>query len=220
MTTTLAGVTPVTPTPLVTYYDLDTSERVELSGVTTANWVAKISNYLVDDLDVEIGTRIRLGLPSHWQRFCWILAAWNVGAVLADTDAEIGLSGPELEASEPIRLAASLRPLGMRFAETPEGFSDIGIEVLGHGDDFFPLDSPSATDLAWDLDGEQVTHGQALAAAGAGDSRRLMRQPAPVRDDAQALLSAIVGGGSLVVVTGGEPAQLATIATQEQTENR
>ena len=27
--------------PLLTYYDISTGERVELSGTTTANWVAK-----------------------------------------------------------------------------------------------------------------------------------------------------------------------------------
>ena len=52
--------------PLLTYYDMATGERVELSSTTTANWVAKTSNFLVDDLDAEPGTRIRIGLPSHW----------------------------------------------------------------------------------------------------------------------------------------------------------
>ena len=63
--------------PFLTYYDDATGERVELSGVTTANWVAKTSNFLVDDLEAEPGTRIRLGLPSHWLRFVWVLSCWS-----------------------------------------------------------------------------------------------------------------------------------------------
>ena len=46
--------------PLVTYYDLASGERVELSGVTTANWVAKTANFLIDELDAEVGTRVRV----------------------------------------------------------------------------------------------------------------------------------------------------------------
>ena len=70
--------------PLVTYYDMATGERVELSTTTTANWVAKTSNFLVDDLDAAPGTRIRIGLPSHWLTTVWILSAWNVGAAVVD----------------------------------------------------------------------------------------------------------------------------------------
>ena len=36
--------------PLVTYYDPGRAERVELSGVSFANWVDKTSNLLVDEL--------------------------------------------------------------------------------------------------------------------------------------------------------------------------
>lgn len=213
---TLENFTPVTPDPLVTYYDVTSGERVELSGATMGNWVAKVSNFLIDDLDAEIGTRIRIGLPSHWLRFAWLLAAWNVGAVVTDHDAEIGLSGPDLNAEEPVRLAASLRPMGMRFAEAPAGFLDIGAEVPGHGDDFFGLDNPAPTDLAWDLDGEQVDHGAALAQAGAGDPRRLLREPGSLGEDARALVAAVRGKGSLVVVAHGAEADLARIGEQER----
>ena len=62
-------------------------------------------------------SRIRIGLPTHWLRFVWILSAWNVGAAIVDSAADIGLSGPELEADERHRVAASLRPLGGRFVD-------------------------------------------------------------------------------------------------------
>ncbi len=133
-----------------------TGERVELSTTTTANWVAKTSNFLVDDLDAAPGSRIRIGLPSHWLTTVWILSAWNVGAAVVDRAADIGLSGPDLVADEPARVAASLRPLGGRFQEPPTGFLDLGAEVPGHGDHFVALDPPEPSTLALDLDG----HGQ------------------------------------------------------------
>ena len=143
----LAGL-PDPASPFLTYYDDGTGERVELSGVTTANWVAKTSNFLVDDLEAEPGTRVRLGLPSHWLRFVWMLSCWSVGAAVVESDADIGLSGPDLVADEPVRVAASLRPLGGRFAEPPAGFLDIGAEVPPHGDVFVPID-PSRPRTPW-----------------------------------------------------------------------
>ena len=42
--------------PLVTHYDDATGERVELSGATLANWVAKTANLLQDEFDVGPGS--------------------------------------------------------------------------------------------------------------------------------------------------------------------
>ena len=41
--------------PLFTYYDPGGGERIELSGVSFANWVDKTSNLLVEELDVQPG---------------------------------------------------------------------------------------------------------------------------------------------------------------------
>lgn len=203
--------------PLLTYYDESTGERVELSTITTANWVAKTSNFLIDDLDAEPGTRIRIGLPSHWLRFVWILSAWNVAATVADTAADIGVSGPELEADEDIRVAASLRPLGGRFATPPDGFLDIGAEVPGHGDHFVALDPPDATSVALDLDGVQVTHGELLADSEPSPSRRLVT-PGSVARDAGLIVEACLGGGSLVIVSSATPDQISRLSAQEGAE--
>lgn len=213
MTTTLATVLTPTPSPVVTYYDVATGERVELSGVTLANWVAKVANYLVDELDAERGTRVRIGLPSHWLRSVWILGAWRVGAVVADSDAQVGLSGPELEADEPVRLAASLRPLGGRFPTEPDGFQDIAVHVPANPDVFVDLDPPAPDDLALDVAGRRATHAELLAAPALSD--RVVRQPGSVADDAADLAAALAGGGSLVMVAGAGPDDLSRIAGQE-----
>ena len=200
--------------PLLTYYDMSTGERVELSTTTTANWVAKTSNFLVDELDAGTGARIRIGLPSHWLTTVWILSAWNVGAAVVDTAADIGLSGPELIADEPHRVAASLRPLGGRFAVAPEGFLDLGAEVPGHGDHFIAMDPPEPTSLAVDLDGSARTHADVLGGAQPDSARRVV-SPGALSRDVSLVVDACLGGGSLVVVASATPEQIARVAQQE-----
>jgi uncharacterized protein (TIGR03089 family) len=210
----LLRVAPDPSQPLVTFYDMATGERVELSTTTTANWVAKTSNFLVDELEAEPGTRIRLGLPSHWLRIVWILSAWNVGGVVVDRDADIGVSGPELEADEPLKIAASLRPLGARFATPPPGFLDLGAEVPGHGDRFVALDPPEPGTLAIDLDGGTATHADLLEGARPDPARRVV-EPGTVLRDVRLLVDACLGGGSLVVVASATPEEISRIAQQE-----
>ncbi|MGJ9413458.1 TIGR03089 family protein [Aeromicrobium sp. CF4.19] len=201
--------------PLLTLDDRATGERVELSAVTTANWVAKTANLLVDELDAEPGTRVRLGLPSHWLRHVWLLSAWTVGATVVDADADIGVSGPELQAQEQHRVAASLRPLGARFSEPPPGFLDLGVEVPGQGDDFVALDPPTPDTAAMDVDGLRGTHADLLAGA-TPTAERVLVEPGSVAHDARLLVDLLLGGGSLVLVRSGTPAILEQVAVQER----
>jgi len=205
--------------PFLTYYDDATGERVELSGVTTANWVAKTSNFLVDDLEAEPGTRVRLGLPSHWLRFVWTLSCWSVGAAVVDGGADIGVSGPDLVADEPVRLAASLRPLGGRFAEPPAGFLDLGAEVPPHGDVFVALDPPGPDALALDLDGHRSTQAE-LAAASEPSAERMLVEPGSLARDVDLLVAAGLGGGSLVVVAHASPETIGRLAEQERARSQ
>lgn len=210
----LLGAAPDPSQPLVTYYDLSTGERIELSTVTTTNWVAKTSNFLVDELEAAPGTRVRLGLPSHWLRAVWILSAWNVGAAVVDGAADIGVSGPELEADEPVRVAASLRPLGGRFPTPPTGFLDLGAEVPGLGDRFVALDPPEPGTLATDLDGTTASHADLLAGATPDPARRVV-EPGTVARDVRLLVAACLGGGSLVVIASATPEEIDRVAQQE-----
>ena len=52
--------------PLVTFYDDATGERVELSGATLGNWVAKTANLLQEEFDVGPGSTVAVALPVHW----------------------------------------------------------------------------------------------------------------------------------------------------------
>lgn len=201
--------------PFLTYYDLATGERIELSAVTTANWVAKTSNFLIDGLDAERGTRIRLDLPTHWESCIWILSAWSVGAVLTDHDADIAVVGPTLQADEKTRVALSLKPLGMRFNEAPTGFIDYNAEVLGHSDYFQSFDPPTADSTALDLEGHTQTHREAYNAAGTNPARILL-DPGPVARDCAALIAATRGNGSLVIAANASAGQRDKIAIDER----
>ena len=203
--------------PFITYYDAESGERVELSATTTANWVAKTSNFLIDSLDVDLGVRLRLDLPTHWESLVWILAAWNVGVTLADSDASVAVVGPSLEADEEIRVALSLRPMGMRFAEEPAGFIDYNAEVLGHSDYFQSFDPPSPGSLAIDLDSRRLTHSEAYAAA-APNSSRLLIEPGTLSRDCLALIAACRGNGSLVIAANAEASKRDKIAADERAD--
>ncbi len=204
--------------PLVTYYDVATGERVELSAVTCANWVAQTANFLVDELDAGPGTRVRIGLPTHWLRAVWLLSAWQVGAVVTDHEADIAVVGPDLDADEPQRVASALLPFGVRFPQAPEGFVDLGVEIPAQPDIFVAFDPPSADDLAVDLPSLRATHAELAAIA--PDERRLVVPGGDVVRDATLLTAACLGSGSLVLVRDSsaeseDPDALARIAVQE-----
>ena len=64
--------------PLVTCYDDAAGTRGELSGTTVANWVAKTSNLLTDELLLPADAAVELLVagrhPGHWMTLVWALA--------------------------------------------------------------------------------------------------------------------------------------------------
>src|SRR5215207_7184877 len=82
--------------PFLTYYDDASGERIELSAVTTANWVAKTANLLVDEYDLEPGETVAIGLPPHWLGVVWALAAWSAGASVTTGQGDLAVTGPDL----------------------------------------------------------------------------------------------------------------------------
>lgn len=209
--------------PFVTYYNVDSGERVELSGTTMRNWIAKASSLLVDDLDAEPGTRLWLGLPTHWLRSVWILAAWTVGTPLVDVAGDIAVTGPDLDLGASPgarhRLASALLPFGVRFQDPPRDFLDLGEVLPGQPDIFVPFNPPTDADLAVDLDGRRQTRAELISSV-QPSGERLLLTPGSLSRDLDAIVSAARGGGSIVLVSGtaerAADTDLARLAQQER----
>lgn len=212
--------------PFVTYYDVSTGERMELSGTTTGNWIAKTANLLVEELDGEVGTRVQIELPVHWLRIVWLLATWTVGGVVVDTRGDVRVCGPHaLDIDSAARphakhsVASALLPFGRPFPTAPAGYLDLGVVLPGQPDSYFPYDQPAPDDPAVELGGLALTHG-ALETAVPPSADRLLLEPAGLDRDVRSVLAAAHGGGSIVLVShaGGQPApaDVERIALQEQ----
>lgn len=228
--------------PLVTFYDDATGERVELSGTTYANWVAKVAG-LLDELGLERGQRLRVDLPAHWLGPVFLGAAWTLGLVV-DTDPDAGLGaaaegtpdavvcGPgtlgawaPYAADLPV-LACALLPLGVRFADpAPPGVHDVGIEVWSQPDAFTAADAPTGSDPAVRVAGAVLSHDQLWSGARTGDlvadGGRLGTTLNPARPDALAVFTEpLARQGSLVLISGADPARLASTYAAERVTAR
>lgn len=219
--------------PLVTFYDHESGERVELSVTTYANWVAKASSLLVDQLDLERGDTLRVDLPAHWLGAVFLGAAWTAGLVVTDADDPAAVvCGPDsLEewaprADEVVVLACSLLPLGVRFAEpVPAGVHDVGVEIWSQPDAFIPWDPPGEDDAALRWDGGERTHREMIETAAAGtlvsDGDRLLSTANPASPPGvAAFLEPVVSHGSLVLVARAEQGRLDATYTAERATAR
>ncbi len=132
--------------PLLTLYD--GMARVELSGATTANWVAKTANLLVDGVGIggDESSRIGLLLPLHWQSVVLLLAGIATGStvVLAQRPADLAgcpvafttadTAEEALDAGVEDVFALSCHPLGARLGTVPALVLDYAVEVPSYGD--------------------------------------------------------------------------------------
>jgi uncharacterized protein (TIGR03089 family) len=207
--------------PLITFYDDATGERIELSAVTTANWVAKAANLLRDECDVEPGGRVAVLLPAHWQTASVLLAAWSCGAEVVGEPAEADLvlcDAGRLDlalAAEPAGgvVALSLDAFGRGIEGLPAGVVDFATEVRLHGDEFVPWEPVPADAPA--LDGTPAADVAARAAARAADlgfsasSRVLSTRDWSSREDlVDGLLAVLAAGASLVQVAHADASRL------------
>jgi uncharacterized protein (TIGR03089 family) len=130
--------------PFLTAYDDASGERVELSVATTANWVAKTANFLVDEIGVEPGDTVGVMLPLHWQTAIVALACWSAGGVVAwDADpayavtftdtARRDLALERLPAEEVVTL--SLAPMGVDFSRLVAAQPDAFVALDATGED-------------------------------------------------------------------------------------
>jgi uncharacterized protein (TIGR03089 family) len=201
--------------PLVTFYDDLTGERVELSVVTFANWVAKTAGLLQDEIGLERGDTVLLDLPVHWLAPVWLGACWSTGLTVT-TDpgaaADLVVCGPHgLEryagtatSGRPV-VALSLLPMGQRFRELlPPGVVDFGAVVWGQPDAFVAYDPPEPADTAWTGATDRI-QAQLLAETAAhpwsAPGTRLLTDVPPCSEEGLlAFLGPLMAGGGTVWV--------------------
>lgn len=141
--------------PLVTYYDLATGERIELSAASVENAVAKTAGLLRDELDVQPGDTVAVRLPLHWQRAVWQAACSAVAArydpaadpstahtLVTDRD-HLDLAGLATET-----VIVSLAPFGLPSGEPlPVGIVDHATAARAHPDVFIASAGPGPEPL-------------------------------------------------------------------------
>jgi uncharacterized protein (TIGR03089 family) len=225
--------------PLITWVDLDSGTRVELSRATAANWVAKTGGLLQDDLEVSAGDRVALALPVHWQAVTWALGCWAVGAVVQPVetagppDLEVygDDRGPRTDARGAV---VGLAPFGgpARPGSVVGGAVDAGALVLGHPDDLFVHDPPTATSPALAGPDGVLDHAAVLATSAglanriglAPEGRLLTATPQTTADGLlETTLVPLVAGGSVVLVAGPvagavDTEAVARLAAEEQAD--
>lgn len=161
-TRVLTRMRTVTPaSPRLVWYGAE--GRIELSGRVFDNWVAKTSNLLMDELDVQEGTRVLLDLPVHWKTLALAFACWQTGALAvlpagsADEGAseeasdgmrdDTGTDSPDADVvasdrtgvvvgPEALHLCVALGSLALRWDEgpLPSGAVDYAAEIRSHAD--------------------------------------------------------------------------------------
>ncbi|MCW2740949.1 MAG: hypothetical protein JWR45_1371 [Blastococcus sp.] len=225
--------------PLLTAYDDATDERVELSGATFANWVAKTANLLQDEFDIGRGRTVGLALPVHWQTAAALLAVWSCGGTVLDTaaedegrlaEADVVLAAQDrLEALEDAGVeelvGLSLHPLGMGMTGYAGPARDFALEVRAQGDAFHPYEAPDPAAPGLVLGGLELTLGGLTETAGelatrlglvAGDRVLVDAQTAAEAGPVAWLLAPLTAGASLVLCRHPWPERLASRAATER----
>jgi len=202
--------------PRITYYDDATGERIELSGVTLANWAAKTANLLRDELGAGPASRVAILLPAHWQTAAVLFGVWWIGAeAVLDGAADVALCTAErLEqadgtgASEVAVL--SLDPFGGPVPDLPIGVTDYATAVRVHGDQIVPEPRPGPALAGRSADEIMAECQSSVAARALTPSDRVLSTASwtSAGELVDNLLSILAVGASLVQVANPDPALL------------
>ena len=220
-------------TPLVTWYDDALGARVELSGATLDNWVAKVAGLLVEELGLQPGATLALGAAGHWLAVPVLLAGFATGLVVDVTGDPPG--GSDVALVEPAGARAALdagvgevlvvpetalpRPL----TGLPAGAFDLAVEAAGQADRFVapfavPPDAPALTTAEGTASQQEVA--ARAAAAGAPPGVRLLTTLPLQRwsGAGQGLLVPLAVGGSTVLWARPDLDRLARLVADERVD--
>jgi len=191
--------------------------RVELSGATTANWVAKSANLLVDGLGSP--ARVGLLLPPHWQTICLLLAGVAAGAEvvvsgdpsgLADCDVAFVLAeraADVLDLGVDEVFALSGHPLGAPVPSLPGMAQDYAREVPSYADAWTGL-RPATASIR--VEGEPLGDLPQLPVSG---SDRVLADVDQSTRVGLGQLLAVLGSGASLVLTPSPRAGVDLAAT-------
>jgi uncharacterized protein (TIGR03089 family) len=202
--------------PMLTYRDLATGERMELSAASLANAVAKTAGMLRDELDAEPGAIVGVHLPLHWQRVVWLGACAATGTIFApeaapdDCDVLV-VDRPHLDLTGTARedVVVSLAPFGLpEPGAVPTGVIDAAVAMRGHPDTFVPFQMATPDMPLLRAGDEVIRHGQimeqaaaAVADLGVGPGQRFaVVDPDPLAD-VLGLAGPLATGGAVVLVS-------------------
>jgi len=196
--------------PVLTFYDDETGERTELSGLTLTNWVAKTANLLVDGCGLAPGDRAAVLLPAHWQTAAVLLGCWMAGITVDPSGDPAFVTLDRLgdtRATEVFGLA--LAPLAAPIRPgPPNGVQDYVLEVRAYGDEYRPAVPATATTEA--LPG--VTHGdlcRRAAEVGLTAGARVLVDGDAHPDPVDWLLAPMAAGATTVLCRHLDPAAVA-----------
>jgi uncharacterized protein (TIGR03089 family) len=207
--------------PRITYYDDATGERIELSGVTLANWAAKTGNLLRDELGAGPASRVAILLPAHWQTAAVLFGVWWIGAEavlepgtgpatdLALCTAERLDEADGTAAGEVAVL--SLDPFGRPAPGLPIGVTDYATAVRVHGDQIVPERHPGPALSGRSVDDVLADCERSAAARELTSSDRVLSTASWTGpgDLVDGLLAILAVGASLVQVANPDPSALA-----------
>ena len=208
--------------PRITYYDDATGERIELSAVTLANWAAKTSNLLRDELGAGPASRVAILLPAHWQTAAVLFGVGWIGAeaVLGAGPADLALCTAERldEADSLLSMTAlggevavlSLDPFGRPVPDPPIGVTDYATAVRVHGDQIVPEASPGPALAGRSVDEILADCESSSAARELTSTDRVLSSASwtEPRELVDGLLSILAVGASLVQVANPDPSVL------------
>ncbi|MBD8043127.1 TIGR03089 family protein [Arthrobacter sp. Sa2BUA2] len=210
--------------PALIWYGPD-GERVELSGRVLDNWVAKTSNFAIEELDVEPGTTVQLDMPVHWKSLVWALAAWQTGCLLslsAAAQAGVRVTAAEPQATAPGELvvAVALPALAMAWpGSLPAGAVDYTAEVRSFADVYTGPAAPAGAGdaLAAGPGGTAVPFSDLMAPAAGGPQVLLAPAEAGLTKVLGAALDTWSTGGTVILSGDGVEVPARTLAAERVT---
>ncbi|WP_129360714.1 TIGR03089 family protein [Rothia uropygioeca] len=134
--------------PALIWYGPD-SERIELSGKVTENWIAKSANLFVDELDAAHGDSLDIAAPPHWRSIAATLGALRAGCVVnSDNEAStfwLGFDVDDRAAEAETAVFMARGALAMSYDQEvqqwPDDSLDYCAEIRSFGDLFDPIDA-------------------------------------------------------------------------------